>query len=141
MADVFTDEKRREIMSRIHSKDTKPELLIRSELHKLGFRFRLHNKNLPGSPDIVLNKFRTVIFINGCFWHGHKNCKYSSLPKTNSQFWKEKILKNIERDKIAKKQLRSQGWHIITVWTCQLRNSIKVNTAINKIVNKINSCS
>lgn len=95
--DVFSPEKRSQVMSRIRSKDTKPEKIIRSILHKLGFRFRINRKDLPGKPDIVLPKYRTVIFVHGCFWHQHEGCKIASKPKSNSEYWKTKFTKNIER--------------------------------------------
>lgn len=121
MSDVFSKKKRSEIMSRVKSKNSKPELFIRSELHKMGYRFRLHDAKLLGSPDIVLKKYKTVIFINGCFWHGHHNCKYSHLPKTNKRFWKKKINKNRKRDSFVKNKLRKLGWKSITIWTCQIK--------------------
>jgi DNA mismatch endonuclease (patch repair protein) len=104
-------------MSRIKSKNTKPELKFRSTLHKLGYRFRLHRKDLPGKPDIVLSKYKTIIFVNGCFWHHHSNCKLGRLPKSKLDYWKPKIFKNVKRDKKAKKELETVGnnescqWH------------------------------
>ena len=108
-------------MSRIKSKNTKPEILVRKFLHSKGFRFRIHDKKLPGKPDIVLTKHKTVIFIHGCFWHGHKNCKYFVLPKTKTQWWKNKINGNIARDTKATKSLKKEGWKIINIWECQLK--------------------
>ena len=108
-------------MSRIRSKDTKPELIVRSFLHKKGFRFRLCDKKLPGKPDIVLPKYRTVIFVHGCFWHGHKNCKYFVLPKTRTQWWLKKINGNIENDKRKIKALSKLGWKVLQVYACETR--------------------
>ena len=108
-------------MSRIKGKDTKPELIVRSQLHKMGFRFRLHRKDLPGKPDIVLPKYKTVIFVHGCFWHRHENCKYSSTPKTRKEFWENKFKENVIRDKSHQKKLSSIGWKIIIVWECEIK--------------------
>jgi len=108
-------------MSRIKAKDTKPEMLVRKFLNANGFRYSLHNKKLPGKPDIVLNKYKTVIFIHGCFWHGHKNCKYFVVPKTRTQWWVDKINRNKANDEKAVKALRKDGWKVITVWECALK--------------------
>ena len=110
-------------MSRIRSKNTKPELLVRRYLFAKGFRFRLHDKKLPGKPDIVLPKYRTVIFIHGCFWHGHENCRYFVVPKTRTDWWLNKIGRNIATDTSATKKLRAAGWKIITVWECTLKKA------------------
>ena len=115
-------------MQRIKSKDTKPELLVRRFLFSHGFRYRLNVKQLPGSPDIVLKKYRTAIFINGCFWHGHDDCKYFVLPKTNTPFWQDKINRNKERDLERRIELRDLGWHTITLWECQLKSKTKALT-------------
>lgn len=108
-------------MSRIKGKDTKPEMVVRKFLFAQGFRYRLHTKNLPGKPDIVLPKYKTVIFIHGCFWHGHKGCKYFVAPKTRTEWWLGKINKNRKNDKKALSLLDSDGWKIITIWECELR--------------------
>lgn len=108
-------------MAAIHSKDTKPELIVRKYLWKNGFRYRLNNPRLPGRPDIVLRKYRTCIFVNGCFWHGHEGCSHYSVPKTNVDFWKTKITRNKERDKMVQKRLSEMGWHCITIWECELK--------------------
>lgn len=108
-------------MSAIKSNDTKPEMLVRKYLHGMGLRYGLHNKKLPGSPDIVLRKYKTVIFINGCFWHGHDNCRYYRLPKSNIEFWQTKINRNRERDKRDIEALCKRGWRVIVVWECELR--------------------
>jgi DNA mismatch endonuclease (patch repair protein) len=121
MADVHTKKQRSYNMSQIRSKNTKPEMIVRSWLHKQGYRFRLHDKTLPGKPDIVLKKYKTVIFVHGCFWHGHKNCKYFVVPKTRTKWWLDKINGNIARDKKADKDLRKLGWKVINIWQCKIR--------------------
>lgn len=121
MTDVHDKAIRSYNMSRIKNKDTKPEILVRKFLFAKGFRYRLNDKKLPGKPDIVLPKYKTVIFINGCFWHGHRNCKYFRLPKTKSEWWKEKIARNIENDQIKQAQLVNSGYSIIVVWECELK--------------------
>ncbi len=124
MADVHSKETRSFNMSRIKGKDTKPEMLVRKYLHAQGFRFRLHVKDLPGKPDIVLPKYKTVIFVHGCFWHGHKGCKYFVVPKTRTERWLYKINGNIERDKKAFKELKKLGWKVIEVWECDLKDGL-----------------
>lgn len=115
-------------MAAIRSKNTKPELLVRKWLWKRGFRYRLCSPRLPGHPDLVLRKYRTCIFVNGCFWHGHDHCRFFRLPKTNRQFWEEKIQRNRVRDKAEQQQLASMGWHCITVWECQLKPQVREAT-------------
>ena len=109
------------MMSRIGTKDTKPEIMVRKGLHRLGFRYRLHTKDLPGKPDIVLPKHRAVIFIHGCFWHGHQGCHYFRIPKTNTNFWQAKIERNRERDAAVRQRLVESGWRVLTVWECATR--------------------
>ena len=121
-------------MSQIRSKDTKPELLVRRFLFAHGFRFRLHRKDLPGKPDIILPKYKTVIFINGCFWHGHNDCKYASIPETNRDFWFVKISGNAERDKINYQLLKELGWKVIEIWQCQLKPRTKDLTLQNLLM-------
>ena len=133
MADVLSKEQRHRCMSQIKSKNTKPEVLVRRFLFANGFRFRLHRKDLPGKPDIVLPKYKTVIFINGCFWHGHHNCKYASIPETNHEFWQNKISGNMERDRTAYSELLRQGWNVIEIWQCQLKTREKDKTLQNLI--------
>ena len=128
MADVLTKEQRHRNMAAIHGKNTKPEILVRKFLFSRGFRYRLNHPRLPGQPDLVLRKYRTVIFVNGCFWHGHENWKYFRLPKTNIDFWQKKIERNKERDKKEQYQLAAMGWHCITVWECQLKPEIRMQT-------------
>ena len=115
-------EQRSRNMSAIKSKNTKPEIKVRKVLHSMGYRFRLHRKDLPGSPDIVLPKYKTVIFVHGCFWHRHENCKYASTPKTRQEFWEAKFRENINRDKLNQENLSSKGWKIIIVWECEIKD-------------------
>ena len=121
--DVHSKEVRSYNMSCIKGKGTKPEEMVRKYLFSQGFRYRKNDKRLPGTPDIVLPKYKTVIFVNGCFWHGHEGCKYFVWPKNNAEFWKEKILQNIERDKRDFERLENAGWKVIVVWECQLKKA------------------
>ena len=126
--DKLTKEQRHRCMSAIKGKNTKPELLVRKFLFGRGFRYRLNHPRLPGHPDLVLRKYRTVIFVNGCFWHGHEGCKYYVLPKTNVEFWKNKIERKRSRD-IEERQLRTaMGWRCITFWECQLKPKVRQQT-------------
>ena len=133
MVDVHNKATRSYNMSRIKSKDTKPEILVRKFLFANGFRYRLHVKELPGKPDIVLPKYKTVIFVNGCFWHGHENCKYFVLPKTRTEFWINKINTNISNDKKNINELTKNGWKILVFWECQLCNLNLLNDIIKNI--------
>lgn len=128
MSDVHTPEQRSFNMSRIRSKDTKPELLVRKHLFSLGFRYRLHDKKLPGKPDIVLPKYRTVIFIHGCFWHGHEGCPYFVIPKTRTEWWVEKINRTRELDRKNVENLENQGWKVIEIFDCELKQGKKKET-------------
>ena len=123
MPDTLTPAQRHANMAAIHSASTKPELLLRKALWRLGFRYRVNDKRLPGKPDIVLPKFRTVIFVHGCFWHGHKDCKNYTVPKTNTDFWTAKIARNQQRDQDTWRQLEAKGWAVIIVWECELNRS------------------
>lgn len=124
-------------MSRIRGKNTKPEILVRKGLHARGFRFRLHNKKLPGRPDIVLPKYGVAIMVNGCFWHGHKGCRYATKPKTNIEFWETKIARNQHRDEVTAAHLEALGWTVITVWECELRGKLEGNTRFDKLADEI----
>ena len=124
-------------MASVKNKNTKPEILIRKALFSKGFRFRINDKKLPGSPDIVLPKYETVIFVHGCYWHGHENCKKQITPKTNKVFWNEKIEKNRIRDQKVQSELVNLGWKIIIVWECELRNKETFGLTINRIVKEI----
>lgn len=121
MADVMTPEQRSRNMAAIKGKDTKPEMIVRKYLFSRGLRFRVQVRKMPGNPDIVLPKYRTVIFVNGCFWHGHEGCKYYHMPKSNIEFWKQKIKNNIARDVRNENELKSLGWRVIRVWECDIR--------------------
>lgn len=134
MADVHDKATRSYNMSRIKNKNTKPEILVRKFLFANGFRYRINDKKLPGKPDIVLPKYKTVIFVNGCFWHGHEDCKYFKLPATRTGWWKEKIEKNIENDLKKHAQLKLAGYKVIVIWECELKGKTKEVTLfeINK---------
>lgn len=119
--DIVSPEKRSEMMSKVRSKNSVVERKVRSVLHAAGFRFRLHRKDLPGTPDIVLPKYKLVIFVHGCFWHRHEGCPKSSMPKSNREFWEKKFLDNIARDKKAKTILNELGWEVIVVWECEIQ--------------------
>ncbi len=123
MADNLTKEKRSWNMGRVRSKDTKPEIIVRRLLHRNGFRFRLHKKDLPGKPDIVLPKYKTVILVHGCFWHRHMGCADATTPKTRTSFWEKKFNENVQRDKRTVTALCSAGWKVIIVWECETTRS------------------
>lgn len=120
-------------MSRVRSKDTAPEKRVRSFLHRNGFRFRLHVKKLPGTPDIVLPMYRTVVDVRGCFWHRHPNCRQASSPASNAEFWRRKFERNVERDRMNERRLRELGWNLIVVWECELRRSEFLENLADKI--------
>jgi DNA mismatch endonuclease, patch repair protein len=139
MVDHLTTEQRSWNMSRIRSKNTKPELRLRSMLHNMGYRFRLNGKVakrlhpkgvLPGKPDIVLSKYRTIFFVHGCFWHHHNGCKGATIPKTRTEWWLAKFARNVERDRENSTELQKLGWNVITVWECELKNPDKVRERI-----------
>lgn len=121
MADKLSAEKRSWNMSRIKGRDTKPEIAVRSLLHSMGYRFRLQRKDLPGKPDIVLQKYKTAIFVHGCFWHAH-GCKDSGTPKTNTEFWQKKLADNVRRDARKQQELQDSGWNVLVIWDCQLKH-------------------
>lgn len=123
-------------MSQIKSTDTKPEETVRKYLFSKGLRYRKNVKTLPGKPDIVLAKYKTIVFVNGCFWHGHSGCKYFVMPKSNTDYWTNKIKRNIERDKTVVNDLCNMGWNVITVWECELKKD-KINTALEKLYKQI----
>ena len=123
-------------MSHNRAKNTGPELSLRHSLWRRGFRYRVNDKRLPGSPDIVLPKYRTVIFVHGCFWHGHKDCKYYTVPKTNTEFWTAKIARNQERDQEVWRKLEAKGWSVIIVWECQLKKAVLEDT-VNQVAEEI----
>lgn len=131
MADTVSKEKRSEIMSHVTGKETKPEIIVRKYLFSHGLRYKKNVKQLPGTPDIVLPKYKTVVFVNGCFWHGHKECKYSHLPSTNIEYWEKKIADNLERDKRKKRELEELGYHVLIVWQCQLKPKVRIKNLEN----------
>ncbi|WP_083811569.1 very short patch repair endonuclease [Asticcacaulis biprosthecium] len=131
MVDVHSPEQRSFNMSRIKGKDTKPEILLRSLLHRAGFRFRKNFGHLPGKPDIVLPKYKTAIFVHGCFWHRHANCRFAACPSSNKEFWQRKFLGTVERDTATRRSLEQSGWSVLTVWECELKQNPL--TALNKI--------
>ena len=126
--DVHSKEVRSYNMSMIKGKNTKPEEMVRKFLFSKGMRYRKNVKTLPGKPDIVLKKYKTVVFVNGCFWHGHENCKYFVMPKSNTEFWSEKISRNITRDNTTYQALTKLGWNVIIVWECELKKGKRENT-------------
>ena len=128
-------EKRSRNMSAIKSKNTKPEIKVRKVLHSMGYRFRLHSKNLPGSPDIVLPKSKTVIFVHGCFWHRHENCKYATTPKTRKEFWNKKFKTNIERDLEIQDKIKNLDWRSVVIWECETKNMENLREKIIDVFN------
>lgn len=136
MADVHEPEIRSYNMSQISGKDTKPEMMVRKFLHANGFRYRLHVKNLPGIPDLVLPKYNSVIFVHGCFWHAHEGCKYFKLPQTRSDWWKEKLFNNKVRDERHIEKLKEEGWNVIVVWSCELKPQ-KRNVTLKNLVSSL----
>ena len=137
MPDILTPSQRHKCMTSIRGKNTKPEILVRKGLHARGFRFRLHNKKLPGSPDIVLPKYGVAIMVNGCFWHGHKGCRYATKPKTNIEFWETKIARNRHRDEVTTAHLEALGWTAITIWECELRNISQLDDRLDALAEGI----
>lgn len=136
MSDSMTETQRHLCMSHVHSSSTKPELKLRRALWSQGFRYRINYNRLPGRPDIVLAKYRTAIFVHGCFWHGHKDCKYYTVPKTNTEFWKAKVARNQERDQEVWRKLEAKGWSVIIVWECQLKKA-NFEETINRVAVEI----
>lgn len=126
MPDKFTSQERSRIMSRVKGKNTKPEKVVRSLLHLMGYRFRLHRKDLPGKPDIVLPKHRKVVFVHGCFWHGHENCRRAARPQANADFWNKKIDSNIARDANTQVELEKLGWQFLVIWQCEMKDVEKL---------------
>lgn len=137
MADIFSKSKRSEIMSKVRATETKPEILVRKLLFSKGFRFRKNLKSLPGKPDIVLPKLKTVIFIHGCFWHGHKNCEAATLPKTQKEYWNTKISSNIKRDKRYIRELKKLRWKVIIIWECRITSKAKREKQFNSLLTQL----
>lgn len=137
MPDKLTPSQRHKCMSAIRGKNTKPEILVRKGLHVRGFRFRLQDRRLPGRPDIVLPKYGVAIMVNGCFWHGHKGCRYATMPKSNVEFWDAKIARNRHRDEVTTAHLEALGWTVITVWECELRKNEGLNARLDALADEI----
>ena len=135
--DKFSKEKRSDIMSRVHSKNTKPEEAVRKFLFSQGFRYRKNDKRYPGKPDILLPKYRTAIFVNGCFWHQHPGCIPATLPETNQDYWSEQLRKNTERDALQISRLQEMGWHVIVLWECEISNRTKRKERLQSLVEEI----
>jgi len=132
--DPLTPEQRSKCMSRIRGRNTKPELVVRSLVHALGYRFRLHRRDLPGTPDLVLPRLRKIIFVHGCFWHQHAGCKLATLPKSRQEFWLPKLKANGNRDRRNERALRKLGWGVMTVWECQLRDAKRLTGRIRRFL-------
>ena len=137
--DIVNKQTRSKMMSNIKSKNTKPEIIVRSLLHQKGFRFRLHDKKLPGKPDIVLKKYNAVVFIHGCYWHRHENCKLTSTPKQNAEFWNKKFSDNIRRDNEVYYQLKKLGWRTAIIWECCIRDKKNLSDTIDLLASWIKS--
>ncbi len=133
MADFLTPAQRSERMSRIRGRDTRPEVALRHELHRLGLRFRLHPRNLPGKPDIVLARHRAVVLVHGCFWHRHEGCPIATTPKSNTDFWRAKFARNVARDREVAQQLQAAGWRVFVIWECALSSGTKAREAATRL--------
>ena len=134
MTDTCSQELRSEIMARIRSKDTKPEMIVRRLIHGMGYRYRLHVRKLPGSPDIVMTSRRKIIEVRGCFWHGHKNCKNARIPKSRIDFWTRKIKNNQDRDSANKIRLEATGWKLLEIWECETRNIAELKVKLETFI-------
>lgn len=139
MTDTFTLQKRSEIMSRIIGKNTSPEIAVRKILYRLGCRYRLHDRKLSGKPDIVIRRLKTVFFINGCFWHQHKGCKRQSVPKSNLDYWRNKLKFNVEKQRKDIRELKKLGWKVFIIWECETKNGQKLHKKLKRVYEKINN--
>jgi len=137
MADIYSKSKRSSIMSKISGKETKPEVLVRKYLFLKGFRYRKNDKRFPGKPDVVLPKYKTIIFVHGCFWHNHKGCKASKLPESNRDFWEKKIGDSVKRDRKHRNELKKLGWKVIVVWQCEINVKTKREKRLGRLINQI----
>lgn len=135
--DKFSKSKRSEIMSQVKGKNTKPEEVVRKFLFSKGFRYRKNDRRYPGKPDIVLPKYKTIIFVNGCFWHQHAGCKSATLPETNYSYWKEKLQRNVARDKIQIAKLKDMGWYVIVLWECEISSKEKREIRLRRLIDEI----
>lgn len=131
--DIVSPQSRSRMMSRIKGKGTKPEVMVRRMAHALGFRFRLHRRDLPGSPDLVFPRLGLVIFVNGCFWHRHENCRYAYTPKTNVEFWARKFENNVRRDKVSTEELEGKGWRVAVIWECETADVVALRKTLSAI--------
>jgi DNA mismatch endonuclease (patch repair protein) len=138
MADIWTKDKRSAVMSRIRSGNTKPELALRSLLFARGLRYRLHRKDLPGKPDLVFQQYKSVVFVHGCFWHYHQECREGRVPSTNTRFWQEKLSKNVARDETNTLKLLAAGWKVIVVWECEIEKNMN-EQSLNNLISRIKS--
>lgn len=136
MTDIVNKRRRSELMAGIRGQDTAPELAVRRVAHRMGLRFRLHRKNLPGRPDLVFPKHRLVVFVHGCFWHQHKGCHYAYMPKSRTEFWSEKFAQNLARDKRQERALRDLGWQVLVVWECETRDQEHVEQRLTAFVHR-----
>lgn len=134
MTDVFTKSKRSEVMSKIRSKNTRPELVVRRALTKMGLKYRLHNGRLPGKPDIIIPSMKTIIFINGCFWHQHSGCKRKAMPKTNRDYWETKLQNNVNRQSRTVRALNKLGWKVHKIWECQTANEDRLTERLSRML-------
>ena len=134
MPDRFTPQERSRIMSLVKGRDTKPEKIVRSLLHMMGYRFRLHRNDLPGKPDIVLQKRRKAIFVHGCFWHGHAGCRRAGRPQSNADFWNKKIDANMARDKKTQAELKNSGWDFLVIWQCEMKDLEKLQVNLKRFL-------
>lgn len=137
MADIVDSDTRSRMMSGITGRNTKPEIAVRRYLHRRGLRFRLHTKDLPGRPDLVLRRHRAVVFVNGCFWHRHKGCRFAYTPKSNRTFWIRKLARNVERDARQKRQLMRLGWRVFVVWECQASSPARLESLYKSLVRMV----
>lgn len=139
--DCFTPEKRSEVMSRVRSENTSPEIKVRRTLHRMGYRFRLHRRDLPGSPDVVLPKHRIALFVHGCFWHRHPGCRRATVPKKNSEFWVAKLERNTQRDEQAQRELRELGWNVVVIWECEVpRRTELLEARLEELLHRAAGC-
>ena len=141
MTDTLTIAERSRLMAKIKGKNTAPERAVRSLLHRAGYRFRIHVRGLPGTPDVVLPKYRAVVFVHGCFWHRHRNCKIATMPQSHKKFWSEKFARNVANDVRHRRKLRRLGWRVVTVWSCQLRHPERVLANIEKALKPQYRCA
>ncbi len=133
--DIWSKKKRSQVMSKIRSKNTRPEKVLRSALFRLGYRYRIHAKQLPGKPDLVLPKYHAVIFVHGCFWHQHKGCREGRVPSTNSEFWKDKLNRNSERDAANIKHLKKLKWQVLTIWECEIERQLE--KTVKRVISRL----